>query len=111
MHIGVYDLKQVLFVALLPQISKWSQGYNLTPADVNLWQKNWVEIVPASTLIPGAMDVDAIADEFFVAKRATKNMPKSDGKTFKTGDITVQLELPLETYQAILNHIEEVSVL
>jgi hypothetical protein len=100
-HIGACDLKNIAFLALLPQISQWSKQYPLSPNNLRLREKNWVELIPS--LVMGVSDVDAIARKFFVVKR-TKG--KGEGRVFQAGEITVYLELQFKEYQDVLDHIE-----
>lgn len=105
-RIGARNLKDIVFVSLLPQFSEWSKQFPLLLDDVRLRQKNWVEIIPS--LVQGVDDVNAIAEKFFVLKRG-KN--KSETRTFQSGEIMVYLELPLKKYHEILEHIENPDTL
>ena len=100
-HIGAVDLKNIVFLALLPQISQWSKQFPLSVDDLHLQEKNWVELIP--NLVQGIADVDAISKKFFVVKR-TKG--SSEGHVFQSGDVTVYFELPFGKYQEVLEHIE-----
>lgn len=104
MHIGACDLKNVVFLALLPQISQWSKQFLLSANDLRLREKNWVELIPS--LVQGVADVDAIAQRFFVLKRAKG---KSEGRIFQSGEITVYLELPYGKYQQVLEHFKNIA--
>jgi hypothetical protein len=103
-HIGACDLKNVVFLALLPQISQWSKQFLLSANDLCLREKNWVELIPS--LVQGVADVDAIAQRFFVLKRGKG---KSEGRIFQSGEITVYLELPYGKYQQVLEHFENIA--
>ncbi|KAF7974334.1 hypothetical protein HWV62_12388 [Athelia sp. TMB] len=105
-RIGATSLKEILFIALIPGISKWSKGYpNLTLRDVTLRHKNWAQILPLDQMVPGTSDIDAISERFYPFKKASKNT--KEGRYFKTGEITLYLALDYPKYQAILMHIEE----
>ena len=100
-HIGARDLKNVAFLALLPQILQWSKKFPLLSSDLHLREKNWVELIPS--LVQGVADVDAIAQKFFVLKRMKG---KAEGRIFQSGDITVYLKLPFRKHQDVLEHTE-----
>lgn len=109
-RIGAVRLKEIMFIALMPGISKWSQGYpNLTLQDLTLRKKNWAPIVPLNEMVQGTSDVDAIAEQFYVHKKPSKTL-KYEGKQFKAGEITLFLAIDYTKHQAILMHIEEVSL-
>lgn len=97
MHIGVGDLKFILFHALLHQYLKWSKGFPLTIEECQLRDKNWVELIPRTP------DVDAIAENFFASGKG-----KSKVKTFvsKKG-IEIYLSIEYEKYDVILDHLAE----
>jgi hypothetical protein len=95
-HIGVGDLKFILYHALLHQYLKWSKDFPLTIDECQLRDKNWVELIPRKP------DVDAIAENFFECKG------KSKVKTFvsKKG-VEIYLSVEYEKYDAILDHLAE----
>jgi hypothetical protein len=103
-HIGACDLKNVVFLALLPQISQWSKQFLLSANDLRLQEKNWVELIPS--LVQGVENVNAIAQRFFVLKWGKG---KSEGRIFQSREITVYLELPYGKYQQMLEHFENIA--
>jgi hypothetical protein len=104
--IGACNLKDIVFVSLLPQFSEWLKQFLLSVDNVCLHHRNWVEIIP--NLVQGVDNVNAIAEKFFVLKWG-KN--KSEARTFQSSDIMVYLELPLKKYHKILEHIENPETL
>jgi hypothetical protein len=96
-HIGVGDLKFILFHTLLHQYLKWSKNFLLTIGECQLQDKNWVESIPRTP------DVDTIAENFFENGKG-----KSKVKTFisKKG-IEIYLLIEYEKYNAILDYLAE----
>lgn len=66
-----------------------------------------MEIIPS--LVQGAPDIDAISEKFFVMKRGPGKASKVAVNTFQRGDIDIQVEISLQTYNAILDHVDEVN--
>ena len=99
-HIGVSDLKFVLFHALLPPFLKWSKEYPLNLSDCELRDKHWVELIPKQP------DVDAVADNFFTFKGRNKNT-----KVFtpKQG-IELNLSISQDIYNAVIQRLSELEV-
>ena len=61
-YIGVWELKRITYLTLLPLFVKWSKDYSLTMNDVQLCFKDWVELTPAR---PNNEDVNVISSKFF----------------------------------------------
>jgi hypothetical protein len=81
-----------------------SKQFPLVMDDLRLQHKNWVEMIPS--LVTGVEDVDAIASKNLVMKWCKG---KTEGRTFQTGEISVHLELPLDKYHQIIEHIETLT--
>ena len=97
-HIGLSNLKHILYHALLPQFLEWSKGFPLSIEECELRDKNWVKLVPRQP------DIDIIADQFFEAKA------KSKVKVFsakKSADLSLCIKN--EKYQEILQHIVDLD--
>ena len=60
-HVGVAQLKEICFVTILPLFLQWSENAELSLDDIHLRDTKWAGIVP----IPGLLDVNAIAKQFF----------------------------------------------
>jgi len=93
-HIGVSNLKHILYHALLPQFLDWSKGFPLSIEECELRDKNWVQLLPRQP------DINAIAEQFFEAK------PRSKVKVFsskKSADLSLCVKN--EKYQEVLQHL------
>ena len=97
-HIGLSNLKHILYHALLPQFLEWTKGFPLSIEEFELRDKNWVKLVPRQP------DIDVIADQFFEAKA------KSKVKVFsakKSADLSLCVKN--EKYQEILQHLNDLD--
>ncbi|KAH9476800.1 hypothetical protein JR316_0010715 [Psilocybe cubensis] len=96
-HIGLTDLKRVMYYALLPQFLEWSKGFPLRINDCVVRNKLWVELIPKQP------DVDAISEHFFSFKGRNK---LSKIFTPKQG-IELYLCITHRLYESIIDHITE----
>lgn len=97
---GGRDLKKILFNALFAEWCEWSHEYPVHLNDLTLRDPDGAEV--------GRLDpeIDAIAQHFYKANTRKKSSPIE----FKTGSITLMLELPLRIYHDVLLHLEEVEL-
>ncbi|KIM36153.1 hypothetical protein M413DRAFT_449355 [Hebeloma cylindrosporum] len=93
-HIGVSNLKHILYHALHPQFLDWSKGFPLSIEECELRDKNWVQLLPRQP------DIDAIAEQFFEAKARSKVKVFS---AKKSADLSLCVKN--EKYQDVLQHL------
>ena len=94
--IGARDLKQTIFVTLLPSWCQWSRNTPLHIDDVKLrFKKDWLEI---ALRLGQPIDKDAIKSYFFKVKKVAGGAAKP--ATFAAGSgIDLYLKLPNEKFE------------
>ena len=94
--IGVWDLKQTIFITLLPSWCHWLHDTPLHIDNVKLcFKKDWLEI---ALRLGQPIDQDAIRPHFFKVKKVAGGAAKP--ATFAVGSgINLYLELPDEKFE------------
>ena len=100
-HIGVQELKNIVYLTLLPPFIKWSKNDFPNTSDLHLHFKDWVELIPLGS---GNEDVDAISSKFFLPKGKSKTIQFYPNKVLE-----LYLELVFDRYAEILNRLEEME--
>ena len=100
-HIGVRELKNIVYLTLLPPFIKWSKNDSLNTSDLCLRFKDWVELIPLGS---GNEDVDAISSKFFLPKGKSKTIQFHPNKVLE-----LYLELIFDRYAEILNRLEDME--
>jgi len=100
-HIGVQELKNIVYLTLLPPFIKWSKNDSLDTSDLRLRFKDWVELIPLGS---GHEDVDAISSKFFLPKGKSKTIQFHPNKVLE-----LYLELIFDRYAEILNRLEDME--
>src|SRR5271155_1538187 len=100
-HIGVRELKNIVYLMLLPPFIKWSKNDSLNTSDLHLRFKDWVELIPLGS---GNEDVDAISSKFFLPKGKSKMIQFHPNKVLE-----LYLELIFDRYAEILNRLEDME--
>ncbi|KAF9477407.1 hypothetical protein BDN70DRAFT_810773 [Pholiota conissans] len=101
-HIGLSDLRWVVYHTLLPHYVKWSKGFPLNPEECTIRDKLWVELVPKEP------DVDAIAAKFFIVGKG-KNKNNLRPTFSPRNGIDLFFCIDHTKYQAILNHLSDLE--
>ena len=94
-HVGVQELKFICFYTALPLYLQWSGGCPLSIQEVQMRDKQWVEMIPR---IP---DKDAISDKFLVNVGS-----KVAKKKFRPGQIDINHPISYEKYEVMLDYRE-----
>ncbi|KAL1687134.1 hypothetical protein GGG16DRAFT_117262 [Schizophyllum commune] len=96
-RIGAADLKALCIKELQPSFANHFPGVSISPSDIRLCSKNWIDIVPPEN---GEPDIDAIAHEFIKTNKKT-GLPE-----YRPGTTNVNLVLSQAQYEALIYQTE-----